>query len=298
MTPIERALLSLDGLSVGDSFGQCFFQKQTDTEEGSRTLPQAPWYFTDDTEMSMSIVCVLAKFERIDQDALAASFAHRYSYDRAYGPSMHRVLARIRDGEDWRVVAPDSFAGQGSFGNGAAMRSAPIGAFFMNDLERVVEQAMLSAEPTHSHTEAIAGAVAVALAAAQASRIRVSAQRPSHTAFLQDIVDRLPVSEVRSRLQRAMSITAIESRRFAASILGNGVDMSAQDTVPYALWCASQRLDDFAEAMWLSIAAGGDRDTLCAIVGGIVACCVGSEGIPDTWRARREALPSWHTERY
>jgi hypothetical protein len=37
----------------------------------------------------------------------------------------------------------------------------------------------------------------------------------------------------------------------------------------------------------------GDRDTTCAIVGGIVAPRLGEGGIPDEWIARREPLPSW-----
>ncbi|HUQ05604.1 MAG TPA: ADP-ribosylglycohydrolase family protein [Kofleriaceae bacterium] len=38
--------------------------------------------------------------------------------------------ARLRDGAAWREEAPRLFRGRGSFGNGAAMRAAPIGAFF------------------------------------------------------------------------------------------------------------------------------------------------------------------------
>ena len=37
----------------------------------------------------------------------------------------------------------------------------------------------------------------------------------------------------------------------------------------------------------------GDRDTTCAIVGGIVALYAGVENIPDAWLSAREALPNW-----
>jgi hypothetical protein len=37
-------------------------------------------------------------------------------------------------------------------------------------------------------------------------------------------------------------------------------------------------------------------DTTCAIVGGIVAARVGTEGIPAVWRAASEALPEWVAE--
>src|SRR5262245_63984537 len=69
--------------------------------------------------------------------------------------------------------------------------------------------------------------------------------------------------------------------------------LTAPGTVPFALWCAAQHLDDYEEALWLTVSGLGDRDTTCAIAGGIVACCTGAEGIPAAWRAAREPLPEW-----
>ena len=293
----ERAVLSLNGLSVGDAFGQCFFQARDaySRQPGRKRLPHAPWLFTDDTEMSLSVVAVLAECGAVDQDRLANSFAWRYSYDRAYGPSMHRVLARIRDGESWRAVAADSFAGQGSFGNGAAMRAAPVGAYFADDPSLATEQARLSAIITHSHPEGGAGAMAVALAAAEACRCRAEGVRAGHSEFLALVIGRLPPSEVRSRLVRAQAISKPSSLDYPVSVLGNGVNLSAQDTVPYALWCCGQALDDYQAALWLAAEAGGDSDTLCAIVGGVVACFVGTVGVPEGWKERREPFPEWVT---
>ena len=300
MTPLARALLSLDGLSVGDSFGQCFFQPENSSEEQlqQRLLPQAPWYYTDDTEMSLSVVAVLANHASIDQARLAASLAEHYSYDRAYGPSMHRVLARIREGEAWQQVTRSAFEGQGSYGNGAAMRAAPVGAYFADDLSAAAAQATLSAEVTHAHPEGIAGAVAVAVAAAAACQYRDAGQRPAHAEFIAKIVGQLPDSEVRFKLVRAQEMSKVKSLDFPVSVLGNGVNMSAQDTVPYALWCCGQQLEDFPAALWLAVSAGGDRDTICAIAGGVVAQFVGAAGIPDDWREWREALPDWHVNRH
>ena len=294
MSPLSLALQSLDGLSVGDAFGQCFFQPEYCTlQEHQNVLPEAPWYYTDDTEMALSVVAILARHGAIKQDALAESLAANYHYDRAYGPSMHRVLERIRNGEDWRVVAASSFEGQGSWGNGAAMRAAPIGAFFSDRIDRVIEQAEWSAEVTHAHPEGVAGAVAVAVAAAQAVQFASIGIRPSAGEFLGRVIGYLAQSEVRSRLVRAQSIASESSFQFAVSVLGNGSDMSAQDTVPFALWCCAQHIDDYTRALWLAVKAGGDRDTICAIVGGVVACFVGEDAIPQSWRNNREVLPSW-----
>lgn len=50
---------------------------------------------------------------------------------------------------------------------------------------------------------------------------------------------------------------------------------TAPDTVPFALWCAARHIDDYAEAIWTTVSAGGDNDTNCAIVGGIVVLAGG-----------------------
>jgi hypothetical protein len=43
--------------------------------------------------------------------------------------------------------------------------------------------------------------------------------------------------------------------------------------------------------MWTTVAGLGDRDTTCAIVGGIVALSAAPATIPSTWVAAREPLP-------
>ena len=64
------------------------------------------------------------------------------------------------------------------------------------------------------------------------------------------------------------------------SALGTGHDISAQDTCPFALWCAGGHLDSYEEALWLTVSGLGDRDTTCAMVGGIVALSAGVDSIP------------------
>lgn len=295
---LQRAREALDGLSVGDAFGQCFFQPAELSEPWlrQRLAPPGPWPYTDDTQMSLSVLQALAADAGIERDGFALSLARHYDYDRAYGPSMHRVLARIADGEHWSEVAAASFGGTGSYGNGAAMRAAPVGAYFCDDLDATVEQATRCAQVTHLHPEGIAGAVATALAAAHACRFRQAGVRPTHAQFLAAVTGSLPASEVRSKLARAQAMEHVSSLDYAVALLGNGTLISAQDTVPYALWCCAQSLEDFPSALWLAVAAGGDRDTLGAIVGGVVACFVGAQGIPADWLERREALPQWPFE--
>ena len=94
---LARVKCSLEGLSVGDTFGERFFH-QPDLSEHSiaaHILPSPPWSYTDDTQMALSIVSILRQYGTIEQDRLAESFAERYDPSRGYGPSMH-ILLRSR----------------------------------------------------------------------------------------------------------------------------------------------------------------------------------------------------------
>ena len=73
---LERALASLRGLAVGDALGSQFFVPANYPLLKRRELPPGPWQWTDDTEMAGSVVAVLSTHHRIDQDALARSFAN------------------------------------------------------------------------------------------------------------------------------------------------------------------------------------------------------------------------------
>ena len=294
---LARAFLSLEGLSLGDSFGEGFFGNTALAVRRitERSLPAPIWGYTDDTVMALGLLEMLQQYGRVEQDHLAQTFATNYWVDpqRGYGPSMHTLLQDIRHGGHWHLLARKQFSGQGSYGNGSAMRVAPLGAYFADDLTLVVEQARLSSVVTHTHEEAIAGAIAVAVAAAHAARLGETGETPTPAEFLDSVLPFLPDTEVRSKIRQARDFSPDASLFFAVSALGSGKDISAQDTVPFALWCAAQYLSNYEEAMWLTVGGLGDRDTTCAIAGGIVALSAGFRSIPKDWRQAREPLPNW-----
>ena len=79
------------------------------------------------------------------------------------------------------------------------MRAAPLGGYFADDLDRVVEHARRSAEVTHAHPEGIAGATAVAVAAAWTWRIG-GGGGPSFASLIDLVLPYVPESEVHGRL--------------------------------------------------------------------------------------------------
>ncbi|ASO20174.1 ADP-ribosylglycohydrolase [Actinoalloteichus hoggarensis] len=285
--PLSRSLVSLRGLALGDALGSQFFVPDNRPYLDEHRPPPGPWQWTDDTEMACSVVAVLAEHGRIDQDALAEGFAVRHDFDRGYGPSTNRLLRLVREGGSWRDLVTAAFDGRGSWGNGAAMRIPPLGAWYAGDPRRAAREAARSAEVTHAHPEGIAGAVAVAVAAS----LVADTGQTDPADLISAVLELTPLGQVHDGIAAARELLTVDSADVVARQLGNGSRTSAQDTVPFALWAALTRRDDFRTAFWTTASVGGDVDTTCAIVGGIVAA--GGAEPPRSWSECREPLPDW-----
>jgi len=288
---IDRARLSLDGLSVADAFGEQLLHGGPHARARALDGRIAPvgrrWVWSDDTAMAISIVEQLAARGGIEPGELARAFARRYLAEpaRGYGRGAHEVLGAIAAGAPYEEAARALFQGQGSRGNGGGMRAAPIGAYFAGDPAAAAAHAARSAAPTHAHPDGAAGAVAVAVAAAA-----VFAGEREPRAVLEAACAHTPPGPTLDGLHRARSLLGAEPAT-AAAVLGNGSAVLAADTVPFAVWCAASHLGDYAGALWACAGVGGDIDTTCAMAGGIVVGAVGADGIPAEWRASREPLP-------
>ena len=289
---LELAKTSLHGLSVGDAFGETFFGEIDDISLRwhRRVLLSGTWPFTDDTVMGIGIYNILARLGTIDQDELAKEFVANFTLDenRGYGATARRILREIAEGGDWIEESNSVFEGMGSAGNGAAMRSGPIGAYFHGNTAEVIEQARLASEVTHAHKEGIAGGIAVALAACICTRYGLNKQALPADAFYDFVIGNMPDSNVRAKIKKAKTLPGDYDIRTVVPILGNGTYLSADDTVPLALWCAANNSHTYEEAIWRGLEALGDRDTIAAIIGSIVVMSAGAESIPAHWIKQSE----------
>ena len=287
---LSRALRCLDGLSVGDAFGQQFFSPRqivTPQRIERDEIPDPPWFHTDDTEMAICLLQVLSRHGRVDQDDLAITFARRYMNDpeRGYGGGAKKLLVEIYSGTHWRQAARNLFDG-GSMGNGSAMRIAPLGAYFADDTPLLIEQAHLSAQVTHFHAEGSAGAIAIALAAAFAANHCGDKTPALIREFFEFVIELTPPGQTRDGIAAAMDLPRSSAIEDAVALLGNGSQITCPDTVPLCLWLAARHWGDYRHAMWMTVTAAGDIDTNCAVVGGIVAL-TSDVPIPANWLSAR-----------
>lgn len=289
---LQSARNVLEGLSVGDAIGEALSYRHYEAFENADfdAFRDGTVRYTDDTEMACAVLETLSLLHAIDEDAIAWAFAKRYKIDpdRGYGKGARKILTEISLGADWRSASMGAFGG-GSFGNGAAMRVAPIGAYFAGDIEKIVEMATRSARVTHYHPEGIAGAVAVALATGAAVSNRNDEPVKASEAVWQTTVEFTPNSRVKDGIEEARKLQSLSTFK-AASLLGNGADISAQDTVPFCIWNACRNISNYREAILSTIQVGGDCDTNCAIAGAIVTGFAGTNKIPPHWLRVPEPL--------
>jgi ADP-ribosylglycohydrolase len=289
----EYAGDSLCGLRVGDALGETLFGEP---EEVLRRIShcQLPIHatWTDDTLMAASVASELIDRKgRLNSDTLMESFAAHFDISRGYGHLTTELLHAFRTGGPWETLRRDVFGGLGSWGNGAAMRVPPLGAYWFDDLEHAASAAREQARVTHAHVEAAEGAAAVAVGAALAAASR-GTPAPDSDSFLATIVGLIRPGKVRDGLERAITMENASSAD-AAKELGSGREVAAFDTVPFALWSASHNLSDYEGGFWSTVAGLGDRDTTCAIAGGVIGARVGVAGVPMKMRVVVEPLPSF-----
>ena len=243
----ERLRLSLDALGLGDALGEMLsYRAQAAPQRlAQNDLPAGPWFHTDDTEMAISICAVLKSHGFMHQDALAKRFARRFERDpdRGYGKMTRIQMREIMAGAAWRETAQNAFGGQGSMGNGGAMRVAPLGAYFADDLERCAAEARASSMVTHTHPEGVAGTIAVAVAAAMAWRLNPIPSSERAGQLFDQVLRLTPESQVRRKIQVAGGTSASTPVGAVARELGCGELVTAPDTVPFCLWVAAHHSD-------------------------------------------------------
>jgi poly(ADP-ribose) glycohydrolase ARH3 len=285
---LEQFAGCLLGLAVGDAVGAPFEGLPADNifwgygpaGDLVARAGQEPLDYTDDTEMMVGVAQTLAEHGRIVEEPLCRAFAANYHPERGYGQGARLVIEAMAAGRDWRGLAAGHFPG-GSFGNGAAMRVAPVGLLFCHDLDRVMDEARLSALPTHVHPLGVEGAQLLAVAVALAVRPGPLDRRT----FYGELRRRASSEEFRW----ALSAAARLRRGDTVSFLGSS--LPAHRSVVTAIACFAASPDGYEDAVARAVGLGDDTDTLAAMAGALCGARLGRAGVPARLLARLEDGP-------
>ncbi|HEU4568590.1 MAG TPA: ADP-ribosylglycohydrolase family protein [Marmoricola sp.] len=280
---------SLLGVAVGDGLGAPFegappvLRRQV--EEWAAA--PGPLRYTDDTAMTLVLAGHLgSRRGTVEEDRLARDFAEewRSDPDRGYGASPPRIFSAVLAGEDWAEVAAGVFGSGGSWGNGGAMRVAPV-AHLPKPLADRAELARRQAAVTHAHALAQDGA------ALQCAVVAAVAASPGAVLDVEQVVAEVAAHASTDEFRRALDVVreavtaGWPAERIATRL---GTDVSALGSVPTAVALALRAPDDLETALVSAVEVGGDTDTIAAMVGAIVGARVGERGVPAHLVARLE----------
>ena len=227
------------GAITGDIIGSRFEWNNHKSKEFPLFSPEC--HFTDDSILTIALAESILRKRPYDE--VMREYVQRYP-NAGYGGSFHR----------W---ANDPGAGPyNSWGNGAAMRTSPVGYAFDRPKD-IMKYAERYASYTHNHPEGIKGAqtistcIFMALNGATKEEIRENIS----TQFGYDL--NRTVDEIRPDYT---------------------FDVSCQGSVPEAIICFIESID-FEDAIRNAISIGGDSDTLACITGSIAEAFY--TGVPE-----------------
>jgi poly(ADP-ribose) glycohydrolase ARH3 len=287
ITHEDRCVGSLLGTACGDILGAVVegwaaseirqkFGQVRDFAESSRGFG----CYTDDTQMTLALATSLVESGRVDTAHVSAQYADFYQPWRGYGGAAHRVMRLLADGGDYRGTGRLQFP-DGSFGNGGAMRIAPVGLAYRHAaadmLAEAVEDALLC---THVHPEAIDGALVQAKAVAIAATTEPGSFDPA------GVVEMLAAACRTETMQAKLAALADGLRQqdddlFVIARVGNGI--RASQAVAAALWAFLRYGTQPEECVIRAVNFGGDTDTIGAMAGALAGALHGSSWIPVRW---------------
>jgi poly(ADP-ribose) glycohydrolase ARH3 len=284
----SKFLGSLVGTGVGDALGAGLEGRRwvDGAEVDALSERRHTLTYTDDTHMMIGIAESLVECGGFNGEHMTGRFMENYRREpwRGYGPGPPRVFRLIEGGEAWDKAAGKLYGG-GSFGNGSAMRIAPIGVFWYDDPVKLKEMAYASSQITHAHELGKDGGALQAYAVALATGADPSSgfRRDEFVARLHEFVQQ---DVFKQKVRAIGDLEGENDKSKVVSELGHGIE--AFESVPAAIYSFLRYPGSFEEAVTYAISLGGDTDTIGAMTGAVSGAYLGIEAIPSRWRDRLE----------
>lgn len=268
--PVE----GMDYKSIEEKFGQVREMLNGRLQKGS---------YTDDTQMMIGVAESLHKNSGFCGEDMLNCFAENFSAERGYGRSTATIIEEIKKGAKWNEVGEIVFKG-GSLGNGAAMRSAPIGLYYYDNLDELITVGKEAAQITHAHRLGYEGAILISLGVAFALKYRSLDEFSAKERFIRSIQKAYPFSkEYLNAFDKILQL--LRRRKLSRNeVISNlGVSVKAHESVPVSLYAFLRNSNSFEEAVVYAVNLGGDTDTIGAMTGSLAGAYHGCRMIPERW---------------
>jgi len=275
------------GMALGDAIGELAYRFPRRAHLLAQIDTMDTLFYTGDTAMAVALTQSLIQVGDVDPKHLGKTIREHFLKQphRCFGPGLPKILAAVeKDGISYVDAARRMYHGQGSLGNGAAMRVPSVGLLFHNHPD-LYHKAETSATVTHIHPVGTDGAAVMAKAVALSIALRKGMIDTTH--YCEQLIAFARTPEVQGKMIRVAELIADrEMPMKAAHQLGRSV--TVHESMPFALFCFLLHPHDFVEALGTAISNGGDCNTLGAMTGALCGAYLGLEDIPQSWREKLE----------
>ncbi len=244
--------------------------------------------YTDDSQLARELVVSLCECGGFDPADYSRRIVLLFQENRIVGRGMacNNAADRLIAGVPWN----QSGEPPPSAGNGTAMRAGPIGLWYHQNPERMMQAAHEQGYITHRDCRCSAGSVAIAGAVALSLLDEVQ----DTEAFVRELstwaasYDEGFAGHIRS-LQQWISLPpyeAIDEIRDAGKPEGYiddwpGISPFVIPSVLWSLYSFLRYRDSYWEAVSTAVSVGGDVDTTGAMTGAISGAYLGVEALPS-----------------
>lgn len=317
MDLLDRAYGALVGGAIGDAMGmpasfltreqikntygyiKDFLKPDDDVQKYHGSLEAGD--ITDDTMESIIVSKVLIEHNGFSEEAFNNemkkwAIEQKMLESTVIGPSTRRYLTALIEGRD-----PKETSGKGNT-NGSAMRAAPIGVKYYNDIAKCIEAAVASSLPSHGSKPAVAAACAVAAAVSGGVHGGYSPNEILNMAYDAALYGEkkgadITAPMVSKRIKLIESIVDSVGEGSINDILDEiagvfGASMFAYESVPVALAIFYAVNGNVKEGILGAVNTGDDADTNGSICGNICGAYSGASGLPDEWKERVQKTSS------
>lgn len=272
-----------------------------------------PGSYTDDTQQAVLLAYSLITQKGTNPAELARLFVQgaRLNGYGDYGVFRHAGPGFMESVNNMMMFNNLDTCGAISAGNGAAMRIAPLGVFYHNDMDKLLQATIDMSLITHRDIRGIAAAGLVAFTVAHAIGKNPDSFKPY--IWLKELEELITAMEelitlnyptvknsAETKHQVSASIGILEkildtSEDEAIKILDEWAQTTSNNvkvyhhspfalgSVLYSLFLFLNYYCDMEKAILSGVNGGGDSDTIAAMAGAMAGALYGYNNIPSSW---------------
>jgi len=246
-----------------------------------------PGQYTDDSQLARELLESMVSTNGFDPEDYAKRIGAIFGEGRIVGQGLatRNAALKLLAGIPWEEAGTPG----PSAGNGTAMRAAPVGMYYFNDIPKMHEVAHLQGFITHKDPRCSAGSIAIAGAIALIMRDEVDDtrallrqlskwMRPYGDEFA-DLVLRLE-EWIEIPPHQAVDVIAPAGKPKDYIDEWPGISPFVIPSVLWSLYAFLRYRDSYWDAISIALSVGGDVDTTAAMTGALSGAYLGEQALP------------------